>query len=326
MSKICFTEVDEVDVSTIRSFFPDSICVKGTLQQEIHALETSAIEALCVFIYSTMTKEYLDQFPNLKIICTRSVGYDHIDMLECEKRGIIVCNVPDYGSHVIAEHVFALLLSTIRHIPAGDVRTQAGVFDYRGLRGISLHGKTIAIIGTGKIGACVAKIAYGFGMHCIGVDQCRNTAIEREYGVQYKEISEAITEADIISLHLPATPSTRHMLNTERFSAMKPGVIIINTARGSLIDSKALLDALQVNIVQYALLDVLEDEQNYSYNQQLLEHSHVIVTPHIAFYADDSMRKMYEVSLASLQDWVAGNDLLHRVMLTPVVCDLPRIA
>lgn len=283
-------------------------------------------EVICCFIYTRFTAKVLSRLPKLKLLCTRSVGFNHIDLSACTQRGIAVCNVPDYGSHVIAEHVFALLLTALRHISEADRKVEKGNFDYHGLRGMALKGKTIGIIGTGKIGMNTAKIAHGFDMRILAVDKCRVLELEKLYDVRYVDLATALRESDILSLHVPALKETIHMINDQSISSMKKGVIIVNTARGELIDSEALLRGLQSGTVARALLDVLEHEKDFALNKELIEHPRVIVTPHIAFYADDSMHRMYLDSFTSIRQHLHGETITHRISVPTVVCDLPGIA
>lgn len=324
-STVLFLDTDPQDRSLVQKHFPDAQMIEGALQGKELIAACKDAEAISTFIRSPFTADVISALPKLKLISTRSVGYDHIDTAACASQGITVCNVPDYGSHVIAEHVFALLLSTLRHIPEGDRRTEKGVFDYHGLRGIALKGKTIGIVGTGKIGRAVAHIAFGFGMKILAVDVCRVLELEENFGVKYVSLEELLAQSDIVSLHVPALPETNHMIDAKAFAAMKPGVILVNTARGSLIDSSALHDALENGKVAYALLDVLEHESNFAEDKSLVTHPRVVSTPHIAFYADDSMRKMYEDSIESIKQWQRGETPTHIVKPVEKVCDLPGV-
>lgn len=325
MPQILFLDVEAADRKLVLEKFPEAKFAEATLNGAELARACRAAEIISTFITTAFPKEVIQELPKLKLLVTRSVGYDHIDLDACTERGIVVCNVPDYGSHVIAEHVFALLLSTLRHIHEGDVKVREGIFDYHGLRGMALRGKTIGIIGTGKIGRKVAKIASGFGMKILAVDQCRNTELEDLLGVRYVTLEELLKQGDIITLHVPATKETEHMIDAQAFSLMKNGVILVNTARGSLIDSHALLDALKAGNVSWALLDVLEHEQNFEENRELVNHPHVVTTPHIAFYADDSMRNMYLDCFHSIEQHLRGGEPEHRVRPLRVVCDLPGV-
>ena len=318
-----FLDVEERDRPLVLGRFPEARFGDGALQGDALVKACEDADVISTFITTAFPAAVIQRLSQLKLLCTRSVGYDHIDLDACRRRGIVVCNVPDYGSHVIAEHVFALLLSTLRHIPEGDKRVEGGTFDYHGLRGMALRGKTIGILGTGKIGRCVAKIAHGFGMKIFATDICRTIELEKEFGVRYVSFEELLSQSDILTLHAPATKETEHLLNAKAFRAMKKGIVLVNTARGALIDSKALLLALDEGVVSHALLDVLEHEQNFEENKTLIRHPNVVTTPHIAFYADDSMRNMYLDAFTSIDEWRAGKTPEHVVRPVTVVCDLP---
>ncbi|MDO8648867.1 MAG: NAD(P)-dependent oxidoreductase [Candidatus Peregrinibacteria bacterium] len=320
-----FLDVEETDRPLVREHFSDAVFAEASLRDEklIEACKDATI--VSCFITTPFPRSVIQKLPKLKLLCTRSVGYDHIDIDACREKDITVCNVPDYGSHVIAEHVFALLLSTLRHIRAGEDRVESGTFDYHGLRGIALKGKTIGILGTGKIGRKVAKIAHGYEMRILATDQCRTVELETELGVQYVSFDELLQQSDILTLHVPGMKETEHLLNAKAFQRMKDGVVLVNTARGSLIDSAALLKALDSGKVAYALLDVLEHEQNFKENETLIKHPNVVTTPHVAFYADDSMRNMYLDAILSIEQWIAGKEPAHVVHPLQIVCDLPGV-
>ena len=325
MSKIAFLEVDKEDEARVCEKYPDAVIINENSTDNSVLEKCKDAEILSCFIYSKLQKEQLDKLPKLKLIVTRSVGFNHIDLEECAKRKIVVCNVPDYGSHVIAEHVYALLLGTLRHIHEGDERVEKGDFDYRGLRGVTLRGKTIGVVGTGKIGAHVCRVAHGFGMKVLAVDRCRTLELEELFGVKYVELEGLIQNADIISLHLPLLDATKHIIDKEEFDQMKDGVILINTARGGLVNTDALVEALESGKVSKALLDVLENEKDYKENKELIDHPNAITTPHIAFYADESMKNMYDDCFDSIEQWKAGKEPEHTVKPPKVVCDLPEL-
>ncbi len=324
MPTTIFLNVDPEDETLVRSHFPDATIVAG--HPEGDELVTACADAEIISLFTAhFPREVLERLPALKLLCTRTVGYDHIDLGACAERGIIVCNVPDYGSHVIAEHAFALLLSTLRHIQKGQERVAEGRFDYHGLRGMSLHGKTIGIVGTGHIGRVVAKIAHGFSMNILAVDICRVLELTEKYGVQYVTLPELLSKSDIVTLHVPALPATKHMINAETIAQMKDGVILVNTARGSLLDEPAVKAALDSGKIRHALLDVLEHEANVHLDDSLIHHPSVVVTPHIAFYADDSVKAMYSDSIDSIERWQRGEKPIHVVESLHVVCDLPGV-
>lgn len=320
---ILFLDVEPTERALVLERFPEAQFADAALRDDTLVEACRGAEIISTFITTPFPRSVLQKLPALKLLCTRSVGYDHIDVAMCREQDITVCNVPDYGSHVIAEHVFALLLSTLRHIREGEERVESGTFDYHGLRGIALKGKTIGILGTGKIGRCVARIAYGFDMHILATDLCRTLALEEEFGVRYVPFPELLRESDILTLHLPATDGTRHLLQRATFSQMKDGAILVNTARGALIDSGPLLEALGSGKIRYALLDVLEHEQNFEENRELVRHPNVVTTPHIAFYADDSMRSMFLDCFQSITEWLDGREPQHVVHPPQVICGLP---
>ena len=324
--KIVFLEVDKDDQHLVEEAFPEATISQHAFTPEVLVEKCQDAEVISCFIYTKFTRDIVKQLPNLKLLCTRSVGYNHIDLEACKEQGITVCNVPDYGSHVIAEHVFALLLSTLRHIAKADDAVEEGEFDYHGLRGMALRGKRLGIVGTGKIGRRVAEIAHGFGMHILATDKCRTVELEDLLHVQYVSLETLLAESDIITLHVPAIRETTHMIDTSAFESMRDGVVLVNTARGELIDSEALLQALQSGKVAHALLDVLEHEKNFEENKELIEHPNVVTTPHIAFYADDSMHNMYEDVFMSIREWQSGEGPQHTVHPVEVVCDLKGVS
>jgi len=324
-NRILFLDVDDSDKPLVRRRFPHAVFGEAALHDKELIAACKEADIISCFLTTPFPRAILKKLPKLKLLCTRSVGYDHIDLETCREQGITVCNVPDYGSHVIAEHVFALLLSTLRYVGEGDKRVEGGTFDYHGLRGMALKGKTLGIVGTGKIGAKVAQIAHGFEMRILATDLCRTIELEERFGIAYVSLDTLLRESDIITLHLPAGKETHHMINAAAFDTMKDGVILVNTARGALIDSAALLDALKSGKIAHALLDVLEHEQNFAENKELISHPHVVTTPHIAFYADDSMRNMYLDSFLSIEQWKNGREPDHVIRPQAVVCDAPGV-
>jgi D-lactate dehydrogenase len=316
---IVFLDVDPEDHYRMKDRYPAAVIHNPGLTGDALVSACKDAEAVSCFITTKFSKDILDQLLELKLLCTRSVGFDHIDLEECGRRGIIVCHVPDYGSHVIAEHAFALLLGTMRHISEGDRRVREGRFEYQGLRGMALDGKTIGIVGTGKIGRKMAKIAHGFNMRILAYDVFQVPELTEQFGLKYVELPELLKESDIVSLHAPSLPATKHMINRDTIAMMKNGAILINTARGSLVDPEALLEGLDKGKIGYALLDVLEHEANVKEDSRLVHHPKVVTTPHIAFYADDSVRNMYEDCFTSIDQWMKGEKIIHEVKPVSVV-------
>jgi len=315
-SKIVFLEVEKTDETQIRATFPNAKIEPKVLSEDEIIKKYADAEILCPFIYTQITRKVIENLQNLKLIVTRSVGYDHIDLKTAKERNVPVCNVPDYGSHVIAEHVFALLLSTIRCVREGDEKVEKCEFDFHGLRGVALKGKTLGLIGTGKIGKNVARIAsLGFLMDVVAFDIDQDADAARENHFTYvDQIEEVFQKSDIISLHVPFLPTTEHLINKETIAKMRDGVILINTARGGIIETSALIRAMKSGKIAHAALDVLEHEKNIAENSELINLPNVVVTPHIAFYADDSMRKMYSESILSIERFIKKEELLHQVV------------
>jgi len=217
----------------------------------------------------------LDKFPNLKFICTMSTGFDHIDLDYCNQRGIVVSNIPSYAEDSVAEQTFALLLSISRKIPQSLASMHQKSFDQQLLRGFELKNKTIGVIGSGKIGLAVIRIAQGFGMHVLVYDVVFNEAAQKKLGFSYVELDELIKKSNIISLHAPLTKQTHHLLN-DNLKKMKRGGVIINTARAELIDSEVLIELLNSGQIFFAGLDVFEKD----YLGSLLETKKVFITLH----------------------------------------------
>ena len=311
---IFFFEVEDQDKKHVLKNFPKAQIFKKPLSDKL-VKKCKNAEILCGMIYSDFSGKNLSKLPNLKLVVTRSVGYDHVDLKWCEKNNIPVCNVPDYGSHVIAEHVFALLLASIRHVLEGEERTEKDKFFWKGLRGIALKGKTLGVIGTGKIGMHVCRIAsLGFLMDVIAYDPYPNKDKAMEYHFKYvKSLNDIWKKSDIITLHVPLFPKTKHMINAKTIAKMKDGVVLINTARGGLIDTKALVKAIKAGKFRDVALDVLEHEDNIKKNDEILHLPGVIITPHIAFYADDSVDKMYEEGIGSIKRFLKGQKFIHQV-------------
>jgi D-lactate dehydrogenase len=193
MTKIAFLDVAPDEKAFVTAQFSDAIIAEA----DAAPASLAEMEVLVVFVTTPVTDEYLKALPKLRLLCTRSAGTDHIDLKACAARGITVCSVPDYGSHVIAEHAFALLLSAVRHVSEGHARVKTGDFSWRGLKGLALKGKTIGVVGTGRIGRCAMQIAQGFGMNVLAYD------VFHAPGIEYSTWEDVWQKSDVVSLHLP---------------------------------------------------------------------------------------------------------------------------
>ena len=282
------------------------------------------VQIISGFIHSEiLNTEKLDLFPNLKLIATRSTGFNHIDLEYCRQRGIIVENVPAYGSATVAEFAFGLLLALTRKIIRAKNDMAHNRVENSNYMGFDLMGKTIGIIGTGSIGRHMVQIAKGFGMNILAYDPHRTPDLKDLY---VDNIDTIYQKSDIISLHVPSMPENYHMINEETFNKMKKGVIIINTARGDLIDTQALYFALKKGIVAGAGVDVLENEDfllhdevatsprmkdndfllDSAMNLKLLQFRNVIATPHIAFNSIDAINRINETTLDNIRNFIKG--------------------
>ena len=289
--------------------------------------EVSTAEIISVFVDSVIGETVLKHFPNIKLIATRSTGYDHIDLSACRERGVAVVNVPSYGEETVAEYTFALILTLSRKIfESYDRIKETGKFDLTGLRGFDLNGKTLGVIGTGKIGKNVIEIAKGLNMKVVAYDKFPDEAYREKMGYDYKTFDEVLAQADVLTLHAPYTQENHHLINAEAISKMKKGVYLINTARGGLVDTDALLKGLQSGMIAGAGLDVLEeegvvkDELNFLTgnfgtdhnlktvleNHVLVDLPNVVVTPHNAFNTWEALKRILDTTVDNIQSFTSG--------------------
>ena len=233
---------------------------------------------LSVFIYSQVDAQFLDAHPRLKFVTTRSTGYDHIDLVECAKRGVAVASVPSYGENTVAEHAFALILALSRRLRESFETNKKSRFSYEAIRGFDLKGKTLGVIGCGRIGLHMIRIARGFEMEARAYDLHKMALVAEVAGFSYVSLDELLACSDIISLHIPLSPETRHLINRDTLSKCKHGALIINTARGQLIDTAALIEALDSGKIGGAGLDVLEDERVLQHDSESVIGKQIIST------------------------------------------------
>lgn len=244
------------------------------------------ITILSVKTQSLITKEVIEAFPRLKLIVTRTVGVDHIDLTACKERKVAVYHIPNYGPQHVAQHAIALMLTGARNITMANHDTHKGNFSYKNFCGISMHGKILGVIGTGKIGLETIKIAKSLGMKIVAFDIYQNDTA-KQYG-KYVSLPKLLKESDVISLHIPSTKETYHMLGDKELKMVKTGAILVNTARGDLIDTKALVKNAQK--FHAICLDVVEGELTFTKKHPLLKLKNCIITPHCAFYTDESLK------------------------------------
>lgn len=292
------------------------------------ALTSKGYDAVCVFVNDIVNDEVIASLAQngIKLIILRCAGFNNVDLASAEKNGITVVRVPAYSPHAVAEHAVALLLSLTRHIPQAYLRTKTINFNIEGLTGRDLFGLTAGILGTGKIGKCMAEILHGFGMNIILYDPFPQNDWADSKGYKYVDLETIFRESDVLSLHCPLTAETKHIVNHDTMKMMKSDAVIINTGRGALIDAKALVHALKHKHIGGAALDVYEEEGSYFFNDhsseiitddvlaRLLTFPNVIITGHQAFLTTTALANIANVSLTNAKDFLEGNELKNQVV------------
>jgi len=287
--------------------------------------EVRNFDIVSVFIYSKVDKHVLQKLPKLKLIVTRSTGFDHIDLKQCKQRKVTVCNVPFYGENTVAEHTFALILSLSRNIHKSYMRTLRADFSIEGLEGFDLKGRTLGVIGVGRIGLHVIRTAKGFGMDVLAYDVRQDKFLAEVLGFNYTSFENVLKKSDIITIHVPYNKSTHHLINEDTIKLIKKGAILINTSRGGIVDTEALIEALDKKILSGAGLDVLEGEELIKEEKQLLyekkklhvlgslvkDHillrkDNVVFTPHIAFYSREALERILETTTQNIMNFLSG--------------------
>jgi len=282
-------------------------------------------EIISVFLVSKIDKEILEKMPKLKLIATASTGFDHIDVAECKKRNIVVCNVPFYGNNTVAEHTFALILSLSRNIVKAYQKTLQHDHTIKGLEGVDIRGKTLGVIGTGNIGLHVIHIAKAFGMKVLAFDVHPNISLADILGFRYVSFEELLANSDVVTIHVPYNQHTHHLINRETIRQMKKGALLINTSRGNIVDSEALIEGLDNHVLSGVGLDVIEGEELIKEEQQilydpaklevlgelakdhlLLSKDHVVFTPHIGFYSKEAVERLFETNLQNILSFLEG--------------------
>lgn len=275
-------------------------------------------DAVCAFVNDELNEEVLKQLAayNIKAVALRSAGYNNVDLKAAEKYGITVMRVPAYSPHAVAEHAAALLLTLNRKVHKSYIRTRDFNFSLNGLTGMDLYGKTAGVVGTGRIGKCFAAICKGFGMKVLAYDAFPD---KNWTDGEYVDLETLLAKSDVISLHCPLFKDTYHMIDWQAFSVMKRGAILINTSRGGLIDSLALLSAIDGGKLGAAGLDVYEEEADYFFEDKsakpikddvlslLLTKPNVIISSHQAFLTVEALNNIAEVTLNNLSGYFNGN-------------------
>jgi D-lactate dehydrogenase len=339
--KIAFFDTDSKDQAALQeivSAMPDAADLQCTFSHESitadNAKKYADAEAICIFVHSAVSEEIIKELPTLKIICAMSTGFDHIDNAAAKRRGIAVCTVPGYGTHTVAEYAFSLILGITRKtFLATRSMKENHTFDTAAFEGFDLFGKTIGVVGTGRIGLNVARIAKGFSMRVVAFDVYPNAKMAAEIGYEYMPLEQVLAESDVVSLHVPYNKDTHHLINSTNILGMKKGAVLINTARGEVLETQAVVDALNKGILSGVGMDVIEGERLIGDEWQLIsnggstdpdpaaelahyktlleEHMlidrpEVFITPHMAFFTREAKHEILKTTVDNINAFIAG--------------------
>lgn len=325
MASIVFFEVKEWERALYALNFPEAELHTETLTAQ-NAAHFAHAEIISVFIHSEVTQPTLSLLPNVHGIVTRSTGYDHIDVSYCRDHHITICNVPEYGTNTVAEHTFALMLTLTRKMMPSILELRNPDFRFSDITGVDVFGKTLGVVGLGKIGTRVAEIGRALGMKVIVYNRTQKIDDALKIGFEYVPLEELLRRADIVTLHLAHNEHTHHLINLENVGLMKKGSYLINTARGGLIQTDAIMFALQTGTLAGVGLDVLEQENDITeeavmidpsspqneklksllYDYILLRHPKVVVTPHNAFNSREALDRIASVSVENVKGLLQG--------------------
>jgi len=326
--KIGFFELEGWENQTLQANFPqDELFFSKDKLEPLNVPLQKDFDVICVFVNSVLSKDVLGQFPNLKFIATRSTGFDHIDVAHCKEKGIKVAYVPNYGMNTVAEFAFGLILNLTRKLYQSiDQIKENGSFSLEGMRGMDIKGKTFGVIGMGKIGKESARIAKGFGMNIIAFDAFPDSQAAAEIGYQYVSLEDLLKNSDVMSIHAVYNESTHHLINENNIQLIKKGAYLVNTARGAIVQTEALIVALKKGILAGYGTDVLEDEgevkdelkyltetrlkedvvKNMLYDHILMEMPNVLITPHNAFNTVEALQRILGTTIENIKGFESG--------------------
>lgn len=293
-----------------------------------NVLLASGSDAVCIFVNAKVDEKVVNKLHSygVKLIALRCAGFNNVDIAAATNKGIKVVRVPDYSPHAIAEHTLALMLCLNRKVHRAFLRTRDGNFSLVGFQGFDMYGKTIGVIGTGKIGKVATNLFLGLGMNVLAYDLYPDAKWAESTAVKYVSLDELYANSDIITLHCPLTKETEYIISNESISKMKDGVMIINTGRGKLIHTRHLIEGLLSGKVGYAGLDVYEEEGAYFYEDhsdtvmtddvlaRLLSFNNVIVTSHQAFFTQEAMSNIAHTTMDNMKDFFKGKELKNEVI------------
>lgn len=335
--KIAFFDVEEHQIPMItqrcKEVGLDLVKISQNPFDYANIADIQGIDILSVFL-SCVNAQAIQSLPNLKLISVRASGIDAIDVTAAQQKKVTVINVPSYGSDTVAEYAITLLLMLARRLTTSFMQCKEGIFNQKKTRGNDVAGKTLGVIGTGQIGRKLVKIAHGFDMNIICYDTKPSQEMCSKYNARYVSLEELFKTADLISIHLPYTPQTHHLVNFETLPLLKPGVLLVNTSRGAIVDISALRKGLQENIFGGVALDTFEGEDIWIYEETilddcnlpsaekfkkglesfyLLQFENVILTPHNAFNSHEAMQRIIETALADIINF-SQNGIMHNAV------------
>ena len=337
MSKIAFFEIKDWEKDYLKQSFADKPELEPVFFAEKfdkNLLPQDAV-AVSVFVGSSVKLEDVKDFPDLKLITTRSTGFDHLEFQALSDKGVKLGYVPGYGDNTVAEFAFALLLAVVRKIfNAFDRIKENRDFSIEGFEGFDLAGKIIGIIGTGRIGQQSIKIANGFSMNVVAFDKFPKPELEAQLNFKYVSFDELLQNSDVITLHVPYLPENHHLINREAIAKMKKGVVLINTARGGLIDTTALLQGLNSGQIYGVGLDVFEGEKSVfdeqkavlygtsnsedlmlmAENNLLFTHQNVVATPHIAFFTREALQRILNTDIENIKSFFETGEVKFSIV------------
>lgn len=314
--KIAFFDTKPYDKNTFNRYAQDrdvEIKYFETKLNEDTVELASGYDAVCVFVNDTVNATVIDRLEDMGVgvVALRSAGFNNVDVKHAYGK-VHVLRVPAYSPYAVAEHTMALLLTSVRRIHKAYIRTRDFNFSLQGMTGFDLHGKTVGVVGTGRIGRAFIDICKGFGMKVLAYDKYQAKEIEDGERVRYATLDELMEKSDIISLHCPLTEETYHLINEESLAKCKKGVVVLNTSRGALVDAEALLNAIKSRKVGAACLDVYEEESDFFFEDysghiidddilaRLISMPNVIVTSHQAFLTEEALMNIAETTINNL--------------------------
>jgi len=326
----------EIAVFSTQSYDRQFIDAAASNQHQIHYIEAKLTRdtavlaqgagAVCVFVNDQVDDGALQVLKSLGVglVALRSAGFNNVDLAAAKRHGVVIARVPAYSPEAVSEHAVALILSLDRNIHRAYARVRDGNFALEGLLGFNLHGRTVGVVGTGRIGACVASIMKGFGCKLLAYDIKRNTACT-EIGVMYVPLAKLLQESDIVTLHCPLTPETRHLIDADAISRMKRGAMLINTSRGAIVDTQAVVDGIKSGAIGHLGLDVYEEEAALFFDdksdqiirddlfERLLTFPNVLITGHQGFFTEEALKAIADTTMANIDAFAKTGKAVYEV-------------